>query len=607
MYFDPNAFETVTTKRQLEGWKRRLRAAPIICADTETTGLDVFHDSLVGFAFAVDSETAEGRIDACYIPLAHHKGSQLSTGDVLTAVAPILATKRTLWHNALYDALILSQPRYDVKLHDVHDSMYMSYALTGSLYPQGHGMDWLALRYLKYRTAKFSDVVIPRLGMVDFRDVDIATATHYAAEDTAVTLMLARVLQHALVQEGLWDVYNEDRKLIPVIADMKRRGIKIDVEKLGQLGAEWDDECTRLEAAAHEAAGKTFKLGSPKQVAEVLYQERGLSVPKYTDSGLESTDKDALEGLAGDEVVDNILAWRKLSKLRSAFSSTLPTKADERFRVHPDLRPVRTKTRRFSCADPNTQQIPVRTKAGRQLREAFIAERGHLLIACDYSQIEYRVLAHITGQADLIQAFHDGVDVHAAVYAKLMGLPVERVTKDQRGTGKTLNFASIYGAGPRRVAATAKIDVHRARAMLDSYWSELPDVLVWKERTLDFAREHGFVETIFGGRIHVPGILSKDSDIRSGAERLAINAPIQGSAADLMRRAMVAVHGALPSDCYMLLQVHDELIVEAPEHKASDVAEIVKYEMEHAADGVIAWRVPIIAEANVGRTWLEAK
>lgn len=614
--FDKSQFETIDTKSKLNQWVRRIEKSKEFCADTETTGLDIFNDSLVGFALAVEDE---GRVDASYIPLAHHTGRNLDVGTVLTALAPALADRKKgkVFHNAAYDLGILSQPRYGITIENIHDPMYMTYALYGDSL-LGLGVDYLSKRFLNYDTIAFNQVVTDVPGRDDFRDVPIPEATTYATEDTAVTLVLAKVFQHMLRSEGLWELYNEDRKLILVLHAMKRTGAKVDVKLLSKLDREWGKEQDELQRQAYSLSKRHFSLGSPTQVLDVL-KDRGLQIPVDRKTRKQSVDRDTLENLPHDELVDVILAWRGKSKLRSTYAVALPKKISQHSgRVHGNFNFTRTSTGRGASSKPNLQNIPTRTEDGAKLRAAFITDPNWSLLSADYSQIEYRILAHITQDPYLIQCFRDGVDLHARMAADVRGgdwreyadkknKPLYKI----RGGFKNVNFAVIYGAGPAKVARMSGIELDEAHRILDAHQELAPRVYTWKEDALADARRHLYSETLFGRRIHVPHILSSKGDHRGHAERLAINGIVQGSAADLMRRAMVRVYDDLQhlrgNFCRILMTVHDELVLECSSSGVKEIMPIVKTGMETCVDHLIEWRVPIIAEIDAGKTWKDAK
>ena len=609
-HFDPAKFECIQTKAGLAKWIKLCTEAKSFAYDTETTGLDTFAVDLVGHALAVEDKSGTGEVYACYIPTAHRKGRQLDNADVLNALAPLLSsTKPKVLSNALYDMLVLRQPRYDVQLRNPHDIVLQSYVLYGSTV-MSHGMDASSERLLGYKPIKFRDVVIEALGRHDFRDVPLDEATAYSAEDTAVTLVLAKVLQKLLIDEGLSDVYQMDRRLLPALCDMKLAGIKIDVAKLQQLDALWEKDCKRIETEAHRIAGEKFSLRSPDQMADVLYTKRGLRVPGYTKGGKRSADKFALEELSGDELVDTLVAYRAKATLRSNFTTTLPGKARNN-RVHPEHKITRTSTGRLACAQPNTQQIPTRTEDGARLRECFIASPGMLLVGCDYSQIELRVCAHVTQDPVLLRAYRDGVDIHSLTASTIAHVPVDQVAKEDRNKAKTGNFLTLFGGGAGAFAKQTKVSKAEAYAFIEDHRTALSRLYEWKEEVWEQARRDLYVDTIFGRRVHVPDINSRDGEKSGHDERLAVSGKIQGSAADLMRLAIVAVHDALREQfrgrARLLLSVHDELLCEAEKGIAEKVKEVVKHTMETCADHLVDWSIPIIAEAEVGETWRECK
>lgn len=619
--FDRSNFECVTTQLQFNQWMNRCRAAKSICFDTETTGLDTFNDDLVGLAFGVQDGD---RVEACYVPIAHqkHLGKTLSWHDVKVQTRDLLQSgKPIVMANALFDMLIMRQPRYATKIENVHDTQLMSYALTGNLHFQ-HGMDALAERIMNYTPIKFKDIVNEKLGVLDFSYVRLDTATTYSAEDAAVTLVIAKALQQQLKAEGLWELYDKiDRPLLPVLVDMKLSGVLVDYKHLAKVGAEFTKEMKPLEKLAHKQAGRVFNLRSSAQVASVLYDPvseggLGVKVPGYTKGGSPSADKDTLEQIHGVPVIDTILDWKQYAFLVSNLCEGLPEKRNPLTnRVHTNHKITSTKTRRLSSADPALQNIPVRTEEGALIREAFISDKGNVLISADYSQIEYRVLAHVSKDAYLIDAFLNGIDLHAKMAADVRGGTWEQYAdkKDKarsavRSAFKNVNFATVYGAGPAKVARMSKIELAEAYSLLAAHREMCPGVYGWKEETWEFASKWRYVENLFGGRTHVTYINSTDRELKGHAERLAINAPIQGGAAELIRLAMPRVHAAIGTKARLLLQVHDELVLECRKESASDVAAKVKTEMETCADAWIDWRVPIVAETGKpGKNWRLAK
>lgn len=620
--FNLNDFPCITTKAAFDKFLRACELATSVCFDTETSGLDAETCDLAGVSLAYEDK---GVVHACYIPVGHqkHLGPQLKLKDVLPRIKKLLESgKPIIGANLPFDMRVLSQPRYSIKIAKWHDTQRMSYALTGNKHYQ-HGMDALADRIMGYKTIKFDDIVNPDWGVPDFTYVRHDTATKYSGEDTAVTLIIAKVLFKELKKTGLMRVYKQiDNPLLPVLVHMKQSGVKVNTKKLDALREKWVPEMARIEAKAKKQAGQDFNLRSPAQVARILYAPKSeggvfeLECVSFTDKGGQSVDKEALENFPGVPFVETLLEYGEYKTLVSTFVNGLPEKINPRTgRVHTDLNDTVTKTRRFSSSGPNLQNIPTRTKQGKMLRETFEAEKGCVLISADYSQIEYRVLAQVTRDSYLVQVFNDGVDMHAKMAADVRGGHwTDYNNKDDvvryavRSAFKNVNFAVIYGAGPARVAYMSKISVPEALDLLATHEEMCEGVYVWKEETLEFAREHGYVDNLFGGRTHLKFINNPKRGLRGGAERLAINAPIQGGAADLIRLAMPRVlDTCVAGKSKLCLQVHDELIVEAPKASAKQMCGRVARAMETAADELIDWIVPIKAEANFGSTWLEAK
>lgn len=621
LHFHTDKFECVTTEAQLNRWLKLCREAKSVCFDTETTGLDVFTVDLVGCSLAVEIENQE--IIACYIPLAHDtKAKQLPLKKVVKALKPILEDpdKPIIFQNALYDMAIMS--RYGVNITNIHDSMLMSYSLTAMADAGGHGMDYLALKYLKYRTVKFGDVVVEALGMKTFAEVDLPKATYYAAEDGAVTLMLAKVLQAYLVKRDLWRVYDEiDRPLLPVLHDMQMRGVKVDVPKLTNLKTDWTKLLLESRAEMWKLAGYEFNPSSPTQLAQLMYDELKLPCWATTKSGARSTAKAVLEAMEGEHpVIDAILDYREISKLIGTYCDKLPGVVNPKTgRVHASTRVTVTRTGRLSMTE-GLHQIPTRARKGkplrgRQIREAFLAEKGLKLVCADYSQIEVRVLAHVSQDPTLLQAFRDGIDAHEATAKAAFG--VEKPTKDQRSAAKTITFGLIYGMGAASLARRLGISLHEAEDFIDQYFDAMPTVREWIDSVHSFARQHGYVETLFGRRIHIPHCNSRDSGMQKRAMRQAVNYIIQGSAADLMRLALstarnrlhnMALHNmALHNMATVLLSVHDEIIVECSDDVVAAVVETLSEAMQTCSAEWVEWSVPIVAEASAGQTWREAK
>lgn len=632
--FNIHDFPCVTTKAAFNDWIERCHAADVVCFDTETTGLEADTCDLVGLSLAIQEGS---QINACYVPIGHQPGlgKQLPLTFIYPPVKKLLESgKPIVGANILFDMRVLAQRRYGIRIANAHDTQLQSYALTGNQHFT-HGMDALAERVLKYDTIKFSDIVDADRGVPDFSYVRHDVATKYAAEDGAVTLLIAKILQKRLKDNGLWGVYNDiDRPLLPVLLDMKLNGIDVDFKHLSKLDRAWSPVLRRLEKQAHKQAGMKFNLRSPKQVGGILYTpveeggKFGLRVEAYTDSGAPAVDKEALENYPGVPLVETLVEFKKYATLMSTFVRGLPDRKNKKTgRVHTSLNITSTKTRRLSSSEPNLQNIPVRTDEGQQLRVAFIAGLGCVLISCDYSQIEYRVLAHVTEDPYLVKAFNDGVDLHAKMAADRSGghwedynNKADKTRYKIRTKFKNVNFAVVYGAGPGRVAYMSKIDKAEAVVTLAEHKEMCPRVYDWKEEVWAKARETLYVENLFGGRTYVKKINSKERALKGHAERLAINAPIQGGAAELIRIAMPKVRQIIvPAKTKLLLQVHDELVLRtrAPDLKivkgecvspiADAVAFKVKRAMETAADHLVQWKVPILAETGLGRNWSEAK
>lgn len=609
MYFDTAAFECVTTKVQLMAWIKRIKKLGYFCYDTETTGLDLWRDRLVGHALAV----VEGdRIDACYIPTGHTVGRQLDNGTVLSALAPLLQDRKinVVMANAPFDMNILRQPRYDIHINNADDTQRMSYVLDGTPTPQtSHGMDALAKKHLNYKTVKYADVVQERLGHTNFADVRLSDATHYSAEDASVTMLLAKVLEAKLKAAGLWGVYTDiDRPLIQVLVDMKQAGVLVDVKEVERLDAEFKGDLSTLGLIVNAAAGRRVNPASNDDCAKVMFDEKGFAPVEYGKTGKPSVDKFTLEVYAGDEFADALKAYRAKSKLRSSFTTPLPKKVNTiTGRVHPDFADTRTITGRFACSNPNEQQIPVRTDDGMKLRAAHIAEKGMTLVGCDYSQIELRVATHLAMPAAWVYAYEHGIDVHTSTAATIRGLAIDDVQKKDRAYAKTANFLGLFGGGGKQLARQVKIPEAEAYTFIDDYWQAVPELRDYIDEVSHEARRNGFAMTMFGRRVPLIGIHSKVGKVRGRAERQAFSVRIQGSAADLMRLAMPRVNASVKGfGGRLILTVHDELLAEVPEKKAEAVSREMARLMETAADHLVKWRIPIIAEPKIGKTWAEA-
>lgn len=575
---------------------------------------------LRGLSIAVRNRDHD--LEACYIPLTHRtQRPQLDTALVLEALAPFVSDPkcRTIFHNAVYDVVVLR--RHGLRsIRNVHDTMMMSYVLTGSKDPAGHGMDHLCKNYFDYDTIEFGEVCLTELGMAEFGDVGFEEATAYAAEDSAVTLAMFDHFERLLKEdESLWALYaNEDRKLVPVFANMKMAGAKLDVDFLREQTRSWEASREKARRRVSKIAGRDINLASPLKLSEYLFDELQLPSLVETSKGGRSTSKEALELIEEEhKVIKPILEHGKLDKLLSTFGEPLIAKASpKKHLIHANFNPTVAKTGRLSSSDPNLQNIPIRTDEGREIRKAFIARAANRsILSLDYSQVEVRILAHVTGDKTLIGAFERNEDAHATTAATVWGQDAAYyLDKDnpdavfKRLAAKTITFGIVYGMTEWGLSKKLRIDPLEAAEFIERYYDRMPTVLPWKERTIEFAKDHLYVETLFGRRIHTPRINWRGG-VGSGEERLATNAPIQGSSADVTRRAMRRVPTALRRaglDCDMILQVHDELVFDCLTDHVGDAAKLAQRVMETCADDVIEWRVPLKVEFGIGPNWGEA-
>jgi DNA polymerase-1 len=618
-------YELVVEEAILKDWIEEAAAQGYLAVDTETTSLDAMRAELVGVSLA----TKPGR--ACYIPLRHKApGEQAPAGELDLAgggealvpeqIAPARAIELLkplledpgvlkIGQNIKYDALIFA--REGVAVAPIDDTMLLSYVLEGGLH--GHGMDELARLHLDYETIKFSDVAGSGRARVTFDWVPLDKALDYAAEDADVTLRLHQVLKPQLVSERLVTVYETiERPLVAVLAEMERTGIKVHHDTLRRMSNDFAQRIAGLENQIHKLAGRSFTIGSPKQLGEILFDEMGLAGGKKGKSGAYATGHEVLEVLAaeGHDLPARVLDWRQLSKLKSTYTDALQNQIDpESGRVHTSYSQAVASTGRLSSNDPNLQNIPVRTEEGRKIRTAFVAEEGARLLSVDYSQIELRLAAEICDEPGLKAAFRDGQDIHAITAAQVFGVPVEGMDPMIRRQAKAINFGIIYGISAFGLARNLGIGQSEAKAFIDTYFERYPNIKDYMARTRAEARERGFVTTLFGRRIHVPGIADKNPARRNFSERAAINAPIQGTAADIIKRAMIRVPPALAEAglaARMLLQVHDELVFEVPKAEVEATAELVRDVMENACLPALELSVPLTADAGVGDNWAEA-
>jgi DNA polymerase-1 len=618
---DYGKYELVQDEDALKGWIRDCYRDGIVAVDTETTSLNAHRAKLVGVSLA----TAAGK--ACYIPLGHVSGASqgsLDFGDsgeidgrdapkqvplarAIELLKPMLEDPAVLkiGQNIKYDIEILAQ--HGIIIAPVDDTMLLSHVLEGGLH--GHGMDELAELHLGYRTIKYKEVVGSGKSQITFAEVPLDKALDYAAEDADVTFRLWQLLKPRLPHEKLTTIYQTiERPLIHVLTGMERTGILADVERLKELSGDFARRMADLEVEIHELAGEEFNVGSPKQLGEILFDKMSLPGSKKNKNGAWATGAEILEDLAaqGHDLPRRILDWRQLSKLKSTYTDALVNEINpETGRIHTNYGMAGASTGRLSSNDPNLQNIPVRSEEGRKIREAFIPKEGCTLISADYSQIELRLLAHVADIDVLKQAFADGEDIHAITASGVFGVPVEGMDPMIRRKAKAINFGIIYGISAFGLSRQLGIERGEAKQYIDAYFERYPGIRDYMDQAKAMAAEKGYVETLFGRRIHTPAIKDKNPNMRGFAERAAINAPIQGGAADIIKRAMIRVDKALAAsslETKMLLQVHDELVFEAPVAEAEDAIALIRTEMEAAA----TLSVPLTVEAGTGTNWAEA-
>ncbi|MCQ8277620.1 DNA polymerase I [Acetobacteraceae bacterium KSS8] len=599
----------VTDEAELARWVAEARAAGLCAVDTETDGLDPRRANLIGFSLA----TAPGR--ACYVPLRHEgdlehpTGPQLDTVRALDILAPLLEDPGTLkvFQNAKFDLAVLERARPGLRIGPIDDTMLISYAQAAGLH--GHGMDELSARHLGHTPITYDQVTGTGRNRIPFARVPLPKATDYAAEDADVTLRLWHILRPTLRTNRSLALYEQlERPLIRVLHDMEAAGIAVDEAELRRMSADFGARMAVMETEIHALAGRSFNLGSPKQLGEILFDEMKLSGGKRLKTGAWSTDSAMLESLAdqGSELPKRILDWRQLAKLKSTYADALVQEINpETKRVHTSFQMAITATGRLSSNEPNLQNIPIRTEEGGRIRRAFVAQPGHVLLSADYSQIELRLLAHVAEIPALREAFAEGQDIHARTASEVFGIPMEGMDSLTRRRAKAINFGIIYGISAFGLARQLSIPPGEARAYIDAYFARYPGIRDFMDRTREEAKANGYVLTPFGRRCWISGIDDKNGARRGYAERQASNAPLQGGAADIIKRAMVRLPPAMRKaglDARMLLQVHDELLFEAPEAEAETLAVLVRGVMQDAA----VLRVPLVVETGIGRSWAEA-
>ena len=612
--FDTESYQCVSDLETLGEWIAKAREAGVVAFDTETDSLDAMQANLVGFSLS-HSEN-----EACYVPLQHREGEddllgggqlldgQIPLDDALAALKALLEDPSILiiGQNIKYDWLVMH--RYGVDIAAFDDTMLLSYVADAG--NGGQGMDTLSEKWLGHKPIAYKDIAGSGKKAVTFDKIALDVATKYAAEDADITLRLWRILKTRVQAAGLVRVYERlERPLVPVLARMEERGVSVDRQILSRLSGEFAQKAAGFEDEIYQLAGEKFNVGSPKQLGEILFDKMSLPGGKKTKTGQWATGAQQLEDLAaeGHELPRKIVDWRQLTKLKSTYTDALPGYINpQTSRVHTSYSMAATSTGRLSSSDPNLQNIPIRTAEGRRIRTAFVAEKGNKLISADYSQIELRVLAHVADIPQLKQAFADGIDIHAMTASEMFNVPLAEMTPEVRRNAKAINFGIIYGISAFGLANNLGIERSEASDYIKTYFERFPGIKGYMDDTKAFAREHGYVETIFGRRAHYPDIRSSNPSVRAFNERAAINAPIQGSAADIIRRAMVRMEQALCDaslSAKMLLQVHDELIFETPEAEVESTIPVVKQIMENAAMPAVSMSVPLAVDAQAADDW----
>ncbi|MDC1455618.1 DNA polymerase I [Amylibacter sp.] len=607
-------YELIDNVNDLNRWVTKIYQRGYVAVDTETTGLNDMIVDLVGICLSVEIG------EACYIPVGHTNGEddlfggaslcngQINLDEALEILRPVLQDPSIIkiGQNVKYDTKIFA--RYDVNLAPVDDTMLLSYAINGGKH--NHGMDYLSERYLNHKPISIKTLLGSGKSAITFDKVSIIDAVNYAAEDADITLRLWKLFKPMLHESSVTKVYETlERPLIPVLAKMEMNGIKVDRNTLSRMSNNFAQSMSGLEAEIYNLAGQTFNVGSPKQLGEILFDKLELPGGKKGKTGAYGTGVDVLEDLAseGHELPVKVLDWRQMSKLKSTYTDALQGHINPNTgRVHTSYVISGASTGRLSSTDPNLQNIPIRSEAGRKIREAFIAEEGNVLLSLDYSQIELRILAHIAKIDTLKQAFHEGQDIHALTASQMFNVPLENMDPMVRRQAKAINFGVIYGISGFGLARNLRIPRKEAQSFIDTYFERFPGIRTYMDETVSFAKENGYVETLFGRKIHTSEINAKGPQA-GFAKRAAINAPIQGTAADVIRRAMVQMPNAIKHlPAKMLLQVHDELIFEVSKDALNETTEIVRNIMEKASEPVVKLDVPLVVDAGFGNNWADA-
>ena len=612
--FDSANYEYIKTADQLQTWVHKIYETGYVAIDTETTSLNDMLAELVGISLATEIGSA------CYIPIGHKEGQdddlfdnfqlvegQLDLEYVLDCLRPVLTDDSILkiGQNIKYDAKVLS--RYGIEVTTFDDTMLLSYAMHGGLH--NHGMDALSERYLDHSPISIKTLIGSGKSAITFDKVKIEDAVTYAAEDADITLRLWKIFKQKLHLSKVTKVYESlERPLVSVLAQMEKNGVKVDRETLSRMSNAFAQKMAGLEAEIYELAGETFNVGSPKQLGEIMFDKLGYEGGKKGKNGAYATGADILEELATSyDFPKRVLDWRQLSKLKSTYTDALQDHINpDTGRVHTSYSIAGAVTGRLSSTEPNLQNIPVRTEDGRRIREAFVAESGNILVSLDYSQIELRILAHIAKIDALKQAFHDGLDIHAMTASEMFDVPLDQMTPEIRRQAKAINFGVIYGISGFGLARNLRIPRAEAQGFIDRYFDRFPGIKEYMDKTIKFSKENNYVKTLFGRVIHTPEINAK-GPMAGFAKRAAINAPIQGTAADIIRRAMIRVPDAIKDlPAKMLLQVHDELLFEVKEEFSQDLVDKVQSIMETASLPFLKMDIPLSVDAGHGLNWAEA-
>ena len=604
--FELEKYATILNKDELENWKKRIIEKGYVAIDTETDSLNAVEANLIGFSLAIDVN------DACYVPLKHDNANkQINFDDAIEFLKSINADSSILkiFHNKKYDALVLD--KYNIKVNSYDDTMLISYSLGSGA--SRHNLDFLAKKYLEHSAISYKEIVGSGKNQKSFNEIDIDKASIYAAEDADITFRLWKILKPKLLEEKVSSVYETiERPLAKVIMDMEKNGVCIDEEILKDLSLKFQKEILNIETKCFEIVGSEFNLGSPKQIGEILFDKLKIKGGKKTPSGAWSTDAETLNFLAssGHALPKLLLEWRGLSKLKSTYTDALPTFVNKKTkRIHTSYSMSSTSTGRLSSSDPNLQNIPIKNDEGRMIRSAFIAEPGSSLISADYSQIELRIIAHISDDNNLKDAFKNDIDIHSLTASEVFGIPLKDMNQDIRRKAKAINFGIIYGISAFGLSNQLDISRSEASDYIRSYFEKFPSIRDYMETTKEFAKDNGYVKTLFGRKCFIDESINRGPGGKAFMERAAINAPIQGTAADIIKRAMIKIPKYFEKEnlgTKMIMQVHDELIFETKDNEIEETMSIVTREMSEAHKPVINLSVDLKVEAASGKNWEQA-